>query len=98
MRAMRLASLCRLVSSINDPRSTGLALNLLSWIAMVLTDSYAEALEYSEQSLSVAVTPFDRIAAALRKGMRLGAAAADRRGRQVVGRAASRRCWPTVLL
>jgi hypothetical protein len=39
-----------------DPRSTGLGLALLTWIALV-SDSYAEALDYSEQSLAVAVTP-----------------------------------------
>ena len=47
---------------LNDPRSTGLGLALLTWIAL-LSDSYAEALEYSEQSLAVAVTPFDRACA-----------------------------------
>jgi tetratricopeptide (TPR) repeat protein len=51
---------------LNDPRSTGFGLNLLSWIAL-LSDSYTEALEYSEQSLSVAVTPWDRTAATLAK-------------------------------
>jgi hypothetical protein len=44
---------------LNDPRCTGYGLLLLSMIAL-LSDSYAEALEYSEQSLAVAVTPFDR--------------------------------------
>jgi hypothetical protein len=39
--------------SLNDPRSTGWGLLLLSMIAMV-SGSIAEALEYSEQSLSVA--------------------------------------------
>ena len=34
-------------------------------------DSYAEALEYSEQALSVAVTPWDREAATLLKGCAL---------------------------
>jgi tetratricopeptide (TPR) repeat protein len=52
---------------LNDPRSTGFGLNLLSWITLVL-DSYAEALEHSEQSLSVAVTLWDRAAASLAKG------------------------------
>jgi tetratricopeptide (TPR) repeat protein len=37
--------------SLNDPRYTGVALVLLSMIAM-MSGSYAEALEYSEQSLS----------------------------------------------
>jgi predicted ATPase/class 3 adenylate cyclase len=44
---------------IDDPRSTGLGLALLTWIAL-MSDSYAEALEYSEQALAVAVTPLDR--------------------------------------
>jgi hypothetical protein len=44
---------------LNDPRSTGFGLRLLSLIAL-MSDSYAEALEYSEQSLAVAVTPVDR--------------------------------------
>jgi hypothetical protein len=45
---------------LNDPRSTGYGLWLLSLIAL-FSESYAEALEYSEQSLVVAVTPADRI-------------------------------------
>src|SRR5262249_47675762 len=44
---------------LKDPRSTGYGLLLLSIIA-VMSGSYAEVLEYSEQSLAVAVTPFDR--------------------------------------
>ena len=52
---------------LDDPRSTGFGLNLLSWIA-VGSDSYAEALEHSEHSLSVAVTPWDRASASLAKG------------------------------
>ena len=55
---------------LNDPRSTGLALALLTWIAL-LSDSYAEALEYSEQSLAVAVTPLDRTIATSCKGCAL---------------------------
>ena len=55
---------------LNDPRSTGLGLALLTWIALV-SDSYAEALEYSEQSLAVAVTPFDRDVATDGKGCAL---------------------------
>jgi tetratricopeptide (TPR) repeat protein len=55
---------------LNDPRSTGFGLNLLSFIAL-FSDSYAEVLEYSEQSLSVAVTPWDRAAATLAKGSAL---------------------------
>jgi class 3 adenylate cyclase/tetratricopeptide (TPR) repeat protein len=55
---------------LNDPRSTGFGLNLLSWIA-IFSDSHTEALEYSEQSLSVAVTTWDRTAASLAKGQAL---------------------------
>jgi hypothetical protein len=44
---------------LNDPRSTEVGLWLLSIIAL-LSESYAEALEYSEQSLAVAVTPVDQ--------------------------------------
>ena len=55
---------------LNDPRSTGFGLNLLGLIAM-LSDSYAEALEYSEQSLSLAVTPWDQSAATVAKGCTL---------------------------
>jgi hypothetical protein len=48
--------------SLNDPRSTGQGLTLLSWIA-VGSGSYAEALEYSEQALSVAITENEQISA-----------------------------------
>jgi tetratricopeptide (TPR) repeat protein len=44
---------------LHDPRSIGLGLALLTWIALV-SDSYTEALGYSEQALTVAVTPLDR--------------------------------------
>jgi hypothetical protein len=44
---------------LNDPRSTSIGLWLLSLIALI-SESYAEALEYSEQSLAIAVTPADR--------------------------------------
>jgi tetratricopeptide (TPR) repeat protein len=46
--------------SLDDPRSIGLSLLLLSMIALA-SGSYAEALEYSEQSLSVAITPNEQI-------------------------------------
>jgi hypothetical protein len=52
---------------LNDPRSTGLGLSILTWIAL-LSDSPTEALEYSEQSLAVAVTPQDRHTARNGKG------------------------------
>ena len=55
---------------LNDPRSTGFGLDLLTWIALV-SDSYAEALEYSEQSLAVAVTPLDRTTAIAAKACAL---------------------------
>ena len=55
---------------LNDPRSTGFGLNLLSLIAMA-SDSYAEALEFSEQALAVAVTPWDRAATSVAKGCAL---------------------------
>ena len=56
MLAMSAHELMQVGRLLNDPRSTGLGLGLLTWIALV-SDSYAEALEYSEQSLAVAVTP-----------------------------------------
>lgn len=62
--------LMRVGGLLNDPRSTGLGLALLTWIALI-SDSFAEALEYSEQSLAVAVTPFDRNAATNGKGIAL---------------------------
>jgi class 3 adenylate cyclase/tetratricopeptide (TPR) repeat protein len=55
---------------LGDPRSTGLALSLLTWIAF-FQDSYSEALEYSEQALTVAITPQDRTNAVLAKGCAL---------------------------
>ena len=55
---------------LDDPRSTGLGLNLLTWIALT-ADSYAEALEYSEQTLAAAVTPLDRNGAINGKGCAL---------------------------
>ncbi len=47
---------------VEDPRSTGLGLWLLGSIAIV-SDSYTEALEYSEQAFAVVVTQYDRLAA-----------------------------------
>jgi hypothetical protein len=55
---------------LNDPRSIGSGLALLTWVSLV-SDCYAEALEYSEQALSVAVTPFDRVTAENGKGCAL---------------------------
>jgi class 3 adenylate cyclase len=56
--------------ALEDPRSLGLGLALLTIIAMVF-DSYAEALDYSEQGLAVALTPFDRNTARIGKGIAL---------------------------
>jgi hypothetical protein len=56
--------------TLEDPRPTGLGLALLTIIAMVF-DSYAEALDYSEHGLAVAVTPFDRHTALVGKGCSL---------------------------
>ena len=47
---------------VKDPRSTGLGLWLLGSIAIV-SDSYAEALEYSEQAFAIVITQYDRLAA-----------------------------------
>ena len=51
--------LMRVGRLLRDPRSTVFGLWLLSIIAL-WSDSYAEVLEYSEQSLAIAVTPADR--------------------------------------
>ena len=51
--------LMRVGQQLGDPLSTGFGLWLLTLIALV-SDSYAEALEYSEQSLAVALTPLDK--------------------------------------
>jgi oligopeptide/dipeptide ABC transporter ATP-binding protein len=55
---------------LNDPRSIGLGLTMLAGIANS-TECYAEALEYSEQLLSVVVTPWDGESAAIHKGFAL---------------------------
>ena len=55
---------------LNDARAIGMGRALLTWIALV-SDSYAEALEHSEQSLAAAVTPWDRSAAIIGKGCAL---------------------------
>jgi hypothetical protein len=49
----------RIGERLNDPRSTGLGLVALAWIAFI-SSSYAEALEYSERCLTVAITPQDK--------------------------------------
>jgi class 3 adenylate cyclase/tetratricopeptide (TPR) repeat protein len=55
---------------LNDPRSTGFGLWLMTIVALV-SDSYAEALEYSEQSLATVITPVDRNLALSSKGSAL---------------------------
>jgi hypothetical protein len=50
----------------NDPRSFGCALTLLNYIA-TFSESYAEALNYSEQTLAVAITPHERHEALMHK-------------------------------
>jgi hypothetical protein len=50
--------LMKLGQLFNDPRSAGLGLWTFTIIA-ILSDSNAEALEHSEQSLATAVTPSD---------------------------------------
>jgi hypothetical protein len=55
---------------LGDPRSTGLALSILTWIYFT-QESYSEALECSEQALTVAITPQDRTTAVLCKGCAL---------------------------
>jgi hypothetical protein len=46
---------------LEDPRSTGFGLWLLGYVALT-SASYAEALEYYEQALALALTPWDRVA------------------------------------
>jgi tetratricopeptide (TPR) repeat protein len=62
--------LMRVGRQLNDPRSTGFGLVLLMWIALT-SNSWSEALEYSEQALAVAVTPLDRVSAMAGKGCAL---------------------------
>ena len=50
--------LMRIGGVLHDPRSMGVGLWLLTWAALA-SDWYAEALDYSEQALAVAVTPLD---------------------------------------
>ena len=45
--------------SLNDPRCTSAGLWVLTWIALG-SDSYGEALSYSQQSFATAITPLDR--------------------------------------
>jgi hypothetical protein len=50
--------LMRVCGMLNDPRSTGVGLWLLT-LAALLSDWYAEALDYSQQALAVTVTTLD---------------------------------------
>jgi class 3 adenylate cyclase len=62
--------LLRVGQALNDPRSTGLGLHVLMWIALV-SDSYTEALAYSEQSLATAIAPLEVDGALVGKGCAL---------------------------
>lgn len=73
---------------LNDPRSTGLGLFLLSTIELA-ADSYAEALAHSAQSMELAVTSVDRIGASWNKGCALVAATASSMLRQAASN------WPS---
>ena len=64
------SELMRVGRTLNDPRSTGQGLNLLAWMSLV-SDAYAEALEYSEQCLAVAIAPYERNGATGVKGCAL---------------------------
>jgi class 3 adenylate cyclase len=55
---------------LNDPRPIGFGLNCLAWIENVL-ENYQEALRYSEETLKVAVTTWDRMAATYAKAFAL---------------------------
>jgi class 3 adenylate cyclase len=60
----------RMGQTLNDPRSTGNGLAMLASIALAF-GSYAEALEYGERSLTVAITPIDKRFAMNAKGSAL---------------------------
>jgi hypothetical protein len=62
--------LLQIGQALNDPRSTGLGLLVLMWIALV-SDSYGEALAYSEQSLATAIAPLEIDGALVGKGCAL---------------------------
>jgi class 3 adenylate cyclase len=71
MHARALAhELMQVGQMLEDPRSIGLGLALLTIIAMVF-DSYADALDHSERALAVAVAPIDRNIARVGKGAAL---------------------------
>jgi hypothetical protein len=62
--------LMKLGQLLNDPRCAGLGLWTLT-VGALLSDSNAEALEHSEQSLAIAVAAVDRAAATCCKGCAL---------------------------
>jgi class 3 adenylate cyclase len=51
--------LIKVGESLKDPRAIGFGLYLLGWIALIF-GSYAEALDYCEQAMAVAITPLER--------------------------------------
>ena len=53
-----------------DPRSIGLGLSVLAFMALVL-DNYAEAIQYSNEAIAVAVAPIDRETGVNMKGCAL---------------------------
>lgn len=55
---------------LNDPRATGFGLAALTWVALT-SDSYNEALEYSDQSLTLTLAPFEHDNAVRAKGWAL---------------------------
>jgi hypothetical protein len=73
-RVTQARDMCRELIQVgqlsNDPRATALGLTMLALIALT-SESYAEALEYSEQALTVAITPMDRRNNSLVKGCAL---------------------------
>ena len=75
---------------LNDPRSIGLGLGMLAGIANA-TEAYAEALEYSEQLMSVVVTPWDGEAATLGKGFALVMLGPTEEGEKLIEGQRSRR-------
>jgi hypothetical protein len=92
MNDARLAAdeLMRAGRLLKDPRSTGLGLVLLSWIA-TLQESFDEALEYSEQSLVVAIAPWERNVANIGRGIALVLARRTEEGAEVLDEQCRRR-------
>jgi class 3 adenylate cyclase/tetratricopeptide (TPR) repeat protein len=82
--------LMQLGQRLNDPRSTALGLSLLGIVALA-SESFAEALEYYEQSLAVAIAPWDQNNANNGKGMALVLLRQTEEGAKVL-EARRRRC------